>query len=293
MQQQQQIPQQLQQPIPQQGQFDQYSRQHYNGPPPVKAVTETLERTDRLLRGLHGENDPRRMYDSSNQQNIYQPGKCNNQISNLIAYKKAELINLFGKIGIKVSKKPTNKELSNIIATNLKGNKKLQIGGGKHFNIITTGLCDYIYENQDIYYHIWVEKIFPRIRTLLSKYGIDSYNIYHFDKTNQDKDIVLINKYKELEEKLPNVISTFNIEYLTFEQYIKIAFSDNRDHEFPPLIFDFAHIYKYTFEVNNVKIAGHYQEINKDEEFHLHSLYLGYLGEEQFFNIIFKSIQID
>ena len=50
------------------------------------------------------------------------------QISNLIAYKKSELINLFGKIGIKVSKKPTNKELSNIIATNLKGNKKLQIG---------------------------------------------------------------------------------------------------------------------------------------------------------------------
>ena len=50
------------------------------------------------------------------------------QISNLIAYKKADLVNLFGKIGIKVSKKPTNKELSNIIATNLKGNKKLQIG---------------------------------------------------------------------------------------------------------------------------------------------------------------------
>jgi hypothetical protein len=50
------------------------------------------------------------------------------QISNLIAYKKADLINLFNKIGIKVSKKPTNKELSNIIATNLKGNKKLQIG---------------------------------------------------------------------------------------------------------------------------------------------------------------------
>lgn len=50
------------------------------------------------------------------------------QISNLIAYKKSDLINLFGKIGIKVSKKPTNKELSNIIATNLKGNKKLQIG---------------------------------------------------------------------------------------------------------------------------------------------------------------------
>jgi hypothetical protein len=50
------------------------------------------------------------------------------QISNLIAYKKADLVNLFGKIGIKVSNKPTNKELSNIIATNLKGNKKLQIG---------------------------------------------------------------------------------------------------------------------------------------------------------------------
>jgi hypothetical protein len=50
------------------------------------------------------------------------------QISNLIAYKKDDLISLFGKIGIKVSKKPTNKELSNIIAKNLKSNKKLQIG---------------------------------------------------------------------------------------------------------------------------------------------------------------------
>ena len=50
------------------------------------------------------------------------------QVSNLIAYKKEDLINLFGKIDIKVSKKPTNKELSNIIANNLKGNKKLQIG---------------------------------------------------------------------------------------------------------------------------------------------------------------------
>lgn len=50
------------------------------------------------------------------------------QISNLIAFRKDELIDLFGKIGIKVGEKPTNKELSKIIATNLKGNKKLQIG---------------------------------------------------------------------------------------------------------------------------------------------------------------------
>lgn len=50
------------------------------------------------------------------------------QISNIIAFKKAELISLFDKINIKVSKNPTNKELSNIIATNLKTNKKLQIG---------------------------------------------------------------------------------------------------------------------------------------------------------------------
>lgn len=50
------------------------------------------------------------------------------QISNLIAYKKDDLVSLFNKIDIKVSKKPTNKELSNIIANNLKGNKKLQIG---------------------------------------------------------------------------------------------------------------------------------------------------------------------
>lgn len=50
------------------------------------------------------------------------------QISNLIAYKKEDLINLFSKIGIKVSKKPKNKELSDVIASNLKTNTKLQIG---------------------------------------------------------------------------------------------------------------------------------------------------------------------
>lgn len=50
------------------------------------------------------------------------------QISNLIAYKKDDLVSLFNKIGIKVSSNPTNKELSNTIANNIKSNKKLQIG---------------------------------------------------------------------------------------------------------------------------------------------------------------------
>jgi hypothetical protein len=50
------------------------------------------------------------------------------QISNLIAYKKQDLVSLFKKIDIKVSEKPTNKELSDIIANNFKSNKKLQVG---------------------------------------------------------------------------------------------------------------------------------------------------------------------
>ena len=50
------------------------------------------------------------------------------QISNLIAYKKSDLVSLFNKVGIKVSANPTNKELSELIASNLKSNKKLQIG---------------------------------------------------------------------------------------------------------------------------------------------------------------------
>lgn len=50
------------------------------------------------------------------------------QISNLIAYRKSDLVSLFNKVGIKVSDKPTNKELSDLISTNLKSNKKLQIG---------------------------------------------------------------------------------------------------------------------------------------------------------------------
>jgi hypothetical protein len=50
------------------------------------------------------------------------------QISNLIAYRKKDLVSLFNKIGLKVSKSPTNKELSDIIAKNIKTNKKLQVG---------------------------------------------------------------------------------------------------------------------------------------------------------------------
>ena len=50
------------------------------------------------------------------------------QISNIIAYKKNDLVSLFGKIGITVSKNPTNKELSDTIANNLRSSKKLQIG---------------------------------------------------------------------------------------------------------------------------------------------------------------------
>jgi hypothetical protein len=50
------------------------------------------------------------------------------QISNLIAFKKENLVSLFNKIGLKVSNNPTNKELSNIIAKNLKSNRKLQVG---------------------------------------------------------------------------------------------------------------------------------------------------------------------
>jgi hypothetical protein len=50
------------------------------------------------------------------------------QISNLIAYRKSDLVSLLNKIGIKVSDKPTNKELSEIIGKNFKSNKKLQIG---------------------------------------------------------------------------------------------------------------------------------------------------------------------
>lgn len=50
------------------------------------------------------------------------------QISNLIAYKKSDLISLFNKIGLKVSANPSNKEISTTIANNIKSNKKLQVG---------------------------------------------------------------------------------------------------------------------------------------------------------------------
>lgn len=50
------------------------------------------------------------------------------QISSVVAFNKAGLLDLFKKVGIKTSANPTNKELTILIVNNLKNNKKLQIG---------------------------------------------------------------------------------------------------------------------------------------------------------------------
>jgi hypothetical protein len=52
------------------------------------------------------------------------------QISSVVANRKDELIDLFGKVNIKIKKNPTNKDLVNAIVTNLKTNKKLVVGLG-------------------------------------------------------------------------------------------------------------------------------------------------------------------
>ena len=50
------------------------------------------------------------------------------QISNVIVNSRDELIDLLKKANIKTSKKPSNKELSDLIVKNLKTNKKLVVG---------------------------------------------------------------------------------------------------------------------------------------------------------------------
>lgn len=50
------------------------------------------------------------------------------QLSNIIAYKKDELIDLFKKVDIAINDKPTNKQLTDAIVSNLATNKKLVIG---------------------------------------------------------------------------------------------------------------------------------------------------------------------
>lgn len=52
------------------------------------------------------------------------------QISSVVANRKDELIDLFGKVNIKIKKNPTNKDLVNAIVSNLKTNKKLVVGLG-------------------------------------------------------------------------------------------------------------------------------------------------------------------
>jgi hypothetical protein len=50
------------------------------------------------------------------------------QISSVVAFNKAGLLDLFKKVGITTSENPTNKELTILIINNIKSNKKLQIG---------------------------------------------------------------------------------------------------------------------------------------------------------------------
>ena len=50
------------------------------------------------------------------------------QISNLIANRRGELIEMFQKVGIPVSANPSNEELSNAIAGSLQTNAKLRVG---------------------------------------------------------------------------------------------------------------------------------------------------------------------
>jgi hypothetical protein len=50
------------------------------------------------------------------------------QISNLIAKRRGEVIQLFQKIGIKLSQNPSNEEISDRLVRSLKSSKKLQVG---------------------------------------------------------------------------------------------------------------------------------------------------------------------
>ena len=50
------------------------------------------------------------------------------QISSVIAFNREGLLDLFRKVGITTSQKPTNKEITTLIINNIKSNKKLQIG---------------------------------------------------------------------------------------------------------------------------------------------------------------------
>lgn len=50
------------------------------------------------------------------------------QFSSLIARRRGEVIQMLQKVGISVTKNPTNEELSNLIVSNLKKSRKLQAG---------------------------------------------------------------------------------------------------------------------------------------------------------------------
>lgn len=79
---------------------------------------------------IYLENDFYSNFNSMQKSNdeISMRGLLFDQISSIIAYNKSGLLDLFGKVGIKTSDKPTNNELTILVINNIKSNQKLQIG---------------------------------------------------------------------------------------------------------------------------------------------------------------------
>ena len=79
---------------------------------------------------IYLENDFYSNFNSMQKSNdeISMRGLLFDQISSVIAYNKSGLLDLFGKVGIKTSANPTNKELTILVINNIKSNQKLQIG---------------------------------------------------------------------------------------------------------------------------------------------------------------------
>lgn len=79
---------------------------------------------------IYLENDFYSNFNSMQKSNdeISMRGLLFDQISSVIAFNKSGLLDLFGKVGIKTSANPTNKELTILVINNIKSNQKLQIG---------------------------------------------------------------------------------------------------------------------------------------------------------------------
>lgn len=151
-----------------------------------------------------------------------------------------------------------------------------QIGGDGQFYIYTTGITNWNNENLITY---WIEHIRQLVISKIPP-GYSNITIIHYDPVldHNDKKSML-----DYTQKYNNILSKYTHSRIEYEIFVQDYFPIDMitsDMYNSHIIIDFAHIFQYVTR-GEVKLHDRNIELSRQRTLKLHSVYLGYLGEEQ------------